>query len=122
MNALCFPSFSRVLFAFSFRLRMKKNIMMLNRVVIPAKTPTEIPATAPPERSLGLDNDDEEGEGVEAEVADNEEDEEDAEGAVVDVVDKFNSTISVEKAVGVTVGMDVPIADDGSALYSFFLA
>ena len=93
--------------------------------VIPAKTPTEIPAIAPPERPLGLDNDGEEGVGLEAEVTDNEEDEENGEDPVADVVgeeelaDAFNSIISVEKAVGVKVGMDVPIADDGSALYSF---
>ena len=72
--------------------------------------------------------------GLEAEVTDNEEDEENGEDPVTDVfgedpvadvvgeeelADTFNSIISVEKAVGVKVGMDVPIADDGSALYSF---
>lgn len=96
--------------------------------LIPTKTPTAIPAAARPERPLGPDDDDEEGAGLDVEVADGEkdgEDGEDGEDPVTDVVeeeevaDAFNSTISVEKAVGVMVGMEVPIADDASTLYSF---
>ena len=107
--------------------------MMPASAVIPAKTPMEMPAIAPPERSLALDDEDEEDAGLDAEVAneedeevaDNDKDEEDVEDPVADVVgeedlaDAFNSTISVEKAEGVAVGVDVPITEDGSALYSF---
>jgi hypothetical protein len=112
-------------------LRRKRNIVMPASTAIPAKTPMTMPAIAPPERPpAGGDEDKEDAvvEGVGAD--DNDEDEDPAadvdEDLAADVDDEEEELADVlepitivEKAVGVAPGMDVPIADDGSALYSF---
>jgi hypothetical protein len=112
-------------------LRRKRNIVMPASTAIPAKTPMTMPAIAPPERPpAGGDEDKEDAvvEGVGAD--DNDEDEDPAadvdEDLAADVDDEEDELVDVlepirivEKAVGVATGMDVPIADDGSALYSF---
>jgi hypothetical protein len=120
-------------------LRRKRNIVMPASTAIPAKTPMTMPAIAPPERPpAGGDEDKEDAvvEGVGAD--DNDEDEDPAadvdedpaadvdEDLAADVDDEEEELVDVlepitivEKAVGVALGMDVPIADDGSALYSF---
>jgi len=100
-------------------------------IAIPAKTLMTMPAIAPPERPVARDDEDKEDavmEGVRAD--DNDEDEDPAadedEDPAADVddggeelVDALEPIAIVEKAVGVALGIDVPIAEDGSALYSF---
>jgi hypothetical protein len=95
---------------------------------IPAKTPMTMPAIAPPERPLaGGDEGKEdavvEGVGADGNDEDDIDEDEDLAANVDDgkeeLVDVLKPITIVEKAVGVARGIDVPIADDGSALYSF---
>jgi hypothetical protein len=104
-------------------LRRKRKIVMLASTAIPVKTPMTMPAIAPPERPLARGDEDREDavmEGVWAE--DNDEDEDpaaDVADGLEELADVVETITIVEKAVGVAPGIDVPIADDGSALYSF---
>jgi hypothetical protein len=107
---------------------------------IPATTPMTMPAIAPPERPLaggdedkedavvegvGVDDNDEDEDpaaDVDDGVDDNDEDEDpaaDVDDGMEELVDVLEPITIVEKAVGVALGIDVPIAEDGSALYSF---
>jgi hypothetical protein len=104
-------------------LRRKRNIVMPASTAIPAKTPMTMPAIAPPERPPAGGDEGKEDEVVEGVGADDNGEDEDPAADVDDVkeelVDVLEPKTIVEKAVGVAPGIDVPIADDGSALYSF---
>jgi len=97
---------------------------MLASTAIAAKTPMAMPAIAPPERTLARGEEDREDavmEGVWSDGSDEDEDPAaDVDDGMEELVDAVEPITIVEKAVGVAPGIDVPIADDGSALYSFF--